>query len=61
MRAMAIARVRPMRSAAMRMMAGRGRPGIPYYEGHDNSEGETGEERHHEDDGREREARNTLL
>ncbi len=28
--AMAIARVRPVRSSTMRMMAGRGRPGIPY-------------------------------
>ena len=82
MSAMAIARVRPVRRAAMRMMAGRGRSGIPYYECHGNGKGETvgrgrpgipyherhcdgedetGEERRHEDDGREREARNTLL
>jgi hypothetical protein len=52
MSAMAIARVRPVRSAAMRMLAGRGRPGIPYYERHGDGEGETGEERSHEDDGR---------
>jgi hypothetical protein len=61
MSAMAIARVRPVRRAAMRMMAGRGRSGIPYYECHGDSEGETGKERRHEDDGWEREARNTLL
>ncbi len=42
----------------MRMMAGRGRPGIPYNERHGDGEGETGEERRHEDDGRQRE---TLL
>jgi hypothetical protein len=52
MRAMTIARVRPVRSATMRMMAGRGRPEIPYYEGHGDNEGETGEERRLEDDGR---------
>ncbi len=52
MSAMAMARVRPVRSAAMRMMAGKGRPGIPYYEGHGDGEGETGEKRRHEDDGR---------
>jgi hypothetical protein len=45
----------------MRMMARRGRPGIPYYEGHADGEGETGEERCHEDDGGEGEARNTLV
>ncbi len=45
MSAMVIARVRPVWSAAMRMMAGRGRPGIPYYECHGDGEGETGEER----------------
>ncbi len=61
MSAMAIARVRPVKSAAKRMMVGRGRPGIPYYECHGDSEGETGEERRHEDDGGVREARNTLL
>ncbi len=60
MSAMAMARVRPVRSAAMRMMAGRGRSGIPYNERHGDGEGETGEERRHEDDGGEREARNTL-
>jgi hypothetical protein len=59
--ALTIARVRPVRIATMRMMAGRGRPGIPYYECHGDSEGETGEERRQEDDGGEREARNTLL
>ncbi len=46
-----IAMIRPVRCAAMRMMAGRGRPGIPYYECHGDGEGETGEERRHEDDG----------
>ncbi len=61
MSAMAIARVRPVRRAAMRMMAGRGRSGIPYYECHDDSEGGSSDERRHEDDGGEREARNTLL
>jgi hypothetical protein len=61
MRAMAITRVRLVRSAALRMMAGRGRPEIPYYECHDDGKGETGEERCHEDDGRVREVRNTLL
>ncbi len=45
----------------MRMMAGRGRSGIPYYERHGDGKGETGEERRHEDDGGEREVRNTLL
>ncbi len=38
MSAMAIARVRLGRSAAMRIMAGRGRPGIPYYECHGDRE-----------------------
>jgi hypothetical protein len=61
MSAMAIARAGPVMSAAMRMMAGRGRPGIPYYKCHGDSEGETGKERRHEDDGGEREVRNTLL
>jgi hypothetical protein len=60
MSAMAIARVRPVRSSTMRMMAGRGRPGIPYYDCHGDSEGETSEELHHENDGGERETRNTL-
>ncbi len=60
MSAMAIARVRPVRSSTMRMVAGRGTPGIPYHECHGNSEGETGEELHHENDGGEREVRNTL-
>ncbi len=60
MSAMAMARVRPVRSAAMRMMAGRGRPGIPYNECHGDGEGEPGEEHCHEDDGVEGEARNTL-
>jgi hypothetical protein len=45
----------------MRIMAGRGRSGIPYNERHGDGEGETGEERRHEDDGGVREARNTLL
>jgi hypothetical protein len=58
---MAMARVSPVRSAAMRMMAGRGTPGIPYYEGHGDGKGEPVEERRHEDDGGEGEARNTLL
>jgi hypothetical protein len=61
MSAMAMARVRPVRSAAMRMMAGRGRSEIPYHERHGDGEGETGEERRHEDDGGETEVRNTLL
>ncbi len=61
MSAMAMARVSPLRSAAMRMMAGRGRSGIPNYECHGDGEGETGEERCHEDDGVERETRNNLL
>jgi hypothetical protein len=61
MSAMTIARVGAVMSAAMRMMAERGRPGIPYYECHGDSEGETGKERRHEDNGWEREARNTLL
>jgi hypothetical protein len=61
MSAMAMARVGPVMSTAMRMMAGRGRLGIPHYECHGDSEGETGEELHHENDGWEREARNTLL
>jgi hypothetical protein len=61
MSAMAMARVRPVRSAAMRMMAGRGRSGIPYCKRHGDGEGETGEERGHEDDGGEREVRITLL
>ncbi len=56
-----IAMIRPVRSVAVRMMGGRGRPGIPYYECHGDGEGETGEERCHEDDGGVREARNTLL
>ncbi len=56
-----MARVSPVRSAAMRMMAGRGTPGIPYYEGHGDGKGEPVEERRHEDDGGEGEARNTLL
>jgi hypothetical protein len=56
MSAMAMARVRPVRSAAMRMMAGRGRPGIPYYE-----RVRTGEERRHEDDGGEGEAMQEYL
>jgi hypothetical protein len=42
-------------------MAWRGRPGITYYECHGDGEGEPGEERCHEDDGEEGEARNTLL
>ncbi len=48
----------------MRVIGGRGRPGkagIPYYKRHGDSESETGEERRHEDDGGEREARNNLL
>ncbi len=53
--------VRPVRSAAMRMMAGWGTPGIPYYECHGDSKGETGEDHRHEDDGGVREARNNLL
>ncbi len=61
MSAMAMARAIPVRSVAMRMMAGRGRSGISYYERHGDGEGETGEERRHEDDGGEREVRNTLL
>ncbi len=61
MSAMAMGRVSLVRSADMRMMARRGRPGIPYYVGHGDGEGETGEERCHEDDGGEGEARNTLV
>jgi hypothetical protein len=57
---MAIARVILVRSVAMRMMAGRGRSGIPNFECHSDGEGETGEERCHEDDGWKGEARNTL-
>ena len=46
-----MAMIIPVRSVAVRMMAGRGRPEIPYYERHGDGEGETGEERRHEDDG----------
>jgi hypothetical protein len=52
MSAMAMGRVRPVRSIAMKMMAGRGRPGLPYHEGHGDSKSETNEECRHEDDGR---------